>query len=77
MIPNNINIEKQSYVNQNLITLIVGFIALGYAEQHSGLIYLKFISLIFSILIGISVLCTMMVYTIDYILKRLWCCKNA
>ena len=55
----NINIKTpEPYINQNLLSLIIGLLSLGLAE-HYNLNALFWISLIFSIPLALSVLWTM------------------
>lgn len=57
------------YFNQNLLVLIVGLVALGFAEFYK-LNILFWIAIIISIFMSISVLISMVFYTIDYMTKK-------
>ena len=67
---------KAPFINQNLLCLIVGLVALGFAEIYKSEWY--WLPLYFSILMTLSVLITMVYYSIEYCgrKKRRWL-KNA
>ena len=61
---------KDIKMNQNVLVMIIGFIALAYSEQYN-LTYLFYISLFVSTLMAISVVFSMIAYTINYMYKKL------
>ena len=62
-----------SYINQNLLSLLVGMVGLGIAERYE-LFYLGVLSGILSTFMVLSVLFTMLAYTVNYVKKR-FCSK--
>lgn len=65
----NIQTEVDPYINQNLLTLIVGMVGLGIAEYH-GFFYLRILSGMLSAFMMLSVLFTMLAYTVNYVKKK-------
>ena len=65
----NIHWPEKLYINQNLITLIVCFIGVAYAEQHD-LCYLSCASWFLFMFSSISVIITLSFYTIRYCIKK-------
>lgn len=63
-----------SYINQNLLSLIVGMVGLGIAEKYK-LFYLGVLSGILSMFLVASVLLTMFAYSVNY-LKKKFCSKT-
>lgn len=60
---------KKLYVNQNLITLIACYIGVAYAEQKD-LCYLSRASWFLFIFSSISIMITLIFYTIHYCKKK-------
>lgn len=56
-------------INQNLVALIVSFVALGIGEYHN-LCYLKWFGIIMSGISVLSVVLTLIVYTYEYCKRK-------
>ena len=56
-------------INQPTISLIIGFLALGFSEVY-GLKYLFWISLVYTIPLSLVVMGTVIVYLIRYAKKK-------
>ena len=69
------NFLKKWYLNQNLLTLMVSITALGIGEC-CGLCFLKWVGLILSSLLGLSVIATMAFYACEYCHRKHWKAKE-
>lgn len=62
----DIKILEHLYINQNVVCLILSYIGVAYASQHNGLVCLCCLSWILFIASSISVISSLIIYSIEY-----------